>query len=538
MQCAAIVALDELVAVLVETAPTAGGTEGLRELVAGVAWTGAQRRSLAAHLRAHPDALSVGTTTAAAPSRLGRLARALAGVGVAGVVVPQPPRRRCPAGRHERSGWTRATWPCTPCQAAAAFDEAVAVVVELVPSLPVAQVRTIVARAARSRTARVDLVAHLRERGDALSSGSSDVPLPVVLLVDALLDAGVAGVVRLRCVGCHTPTAKLQSITPGGRLCPACFQRRRAPEPCASCRRVRPVAARSTGNLAVCGNCFSKDTSRWEPCSRCGTAAQVITRVGGKSVGRCCYAPPVIRCTMCGTAKGSRPWKSRRPVCESCATTESVPCSVCSRSAPVAAGNDAAICALCRASPAEQCRGCGVMTPGRDRHGQPRCPDCYQRSVLPCGRCGRVRAVVRLATGDDPALCGICWTGPTVACESCGEVRPCRGERRGRMLCTKCAPVTPQCCAHCGRLRRVTAQWVEGPVCGSCYGRALRAKDTCPGCQRWRRLRTYAGFTTKVCSDCAGAEPHAGPVRHRGLPLRPGPLRRLLPWPPTRVHLW
>jgi hypothetical protein len=45
-------------------------------------------------------------------------------------------------------------------------------------------------------------------------------------------------------------------------------------------------------------------------------------------------------------------------------------------------------------------------------------------------------------------------------------------------------------------------------VCQACYGRALAAKATCPGCGTWR-LCTYRGFDEKVCSDCAGAEPYA-----------------------------
>lgn len=145
MQCAAVVALDELVVVVIELSP-AEGIEGLRDLVGAAAWTGAQRRSLTAHLRAHSEALSVGVKTMAVPSTLGRLTRGLVGAGVAGVVVPQPPRQLCPADRHERSGWAPATSPCTPCQAVAAFEEAVAVVVDLVPSLAVGHVRFIVAR--------------------------------------------------------------------------------------------------------------------------------------------------------------------------------------------------------------------------------------------------------------------------------------------------------------------------------------------------------------------------------------------------------
>ncbi len=245
------------------------------------------------------------------------------------------------------------------------------------------------------------------------------------------------------------------------------------------------------------------------PCSRCGHLAQVVARVDGEAIGRCCYVRPVIRCTMCGLAKGVKPWKTRQPVCVDCQTVVAVPCSVCGRDAPVPDADQAPICAVCRSVPAQPCRTCGVATAARGRDGAALCPDCYRRPTRACGRCGRVRVIVRLARDGDPDLCNLCWTGPTVTCEGCGRLRPCRGERRHKMLCIACAPVEPQVCAPCGRLKPVATRWVEGPLCQQCYGRALAAKATCPGCGAWRRLRLHPGSTEKVCSDCAGADPYS-----------------------------
>jgi hypothetical protein len=76
------------------------------------------------------------------------------------------------------------------------------------------------------------------------------------------------------------------------------------------------------------------------------------------------------------------------------------------------------------------------------------------------------------------------------------------------MLCGTCAPVRPQTCSHCGRSRRPTAQWPEGPVCRACYDRALDAKATCPQCGEHRRLMRYPGHVVPVCSDCAGVPAH------------------------------
>ena len=73
------------------------------------------------------------------------------------------------------------------------------------------------------------------------------------------------------------------------------------------------------------------------------------------------------------------------------------------------------------------------------------------------------------------------------------------------MLCSACAPVRPQRCAHCQRDRRPTAHWPEGPVCSTFYHRALSAKGTCPACGQTRRLLRYPRFTEAVCRHCAGA---------------------------------
>jgi hypothetical protein len=269
------------------------------------------------------------------------------------------------------------------------------------------------------------------------------------------------------------------------------------------------VAGRDGSGDAICISCRANDPATWQRCSRCGQDNQVAARVDGRAIGRCCYARPVIRCTMCGLAKGVKAWKTRRPVCGDCATVDSVACSHCGLDAPLPLGSATAVCAVCRAVTASPCRVCGRLTPTKDRDGVARCVDCYARPMRACGRCGRVRTIVRLACDGDPELCNLCWVGPTVACDSCGEVRPCRGERRQRMLCSRCAPVAPQTCSHCGQLKRVIAQWPEGPICPACYGRALAAKGICPGCGAWRRLRTYKGFADKLCSDCAGAQPFA-----------------------------
>jgi hypothetical protein len=77
--------------------------------------------------------------------------------------------------------------------------------------------------------------------------------------------------------------------------------------------------------------------------------------------------------------------------------------------------------------------------------------------------------------------------------------------------------VKPQLCAHCGRDRRPMAHWPEGPVCNTCYHRALSAKNVCPACGQTRRLLRYPGFDKSVCRHCAGADDaRLRAVRRRG----------------------
>jgi hypothetical protein len=359
--------------------------------------------------------------------------------------------------------------------------------------------RAVVEDVTRSALARNQLRAWLAGNPDGLRSGDSDCPVAGARLVAELARRGF-DVVSPRCRDCGRARL-LPAEVDGGRVCQDCYQRRRR-EPCSRCGRVRKVTTRDANGQAICLRCRSADPATWRPCGRCGQAAQTVAVEDGVVVGRCCYVPPLLRCTVCGIRKGERPYKTRRPLCAVCAQRPRVACDTCGLDAPPTEGQPAR-CARCRRHPPSQCRACGTLTVGRDRDGEARCPDCYQRPVGACGRCGRVRPVVRLARDGDPDLCGI-WRGPVMVCEGCGRVGPCRGERKGWMLCIYCRPVTPQTCAHCGQARQPTAHWHEGPVCQRCYNRALAAKADCPRCGHHRRLRHYPGHDEQICADCAG----------------------------------
>jgi hypothetical protein len=355
------------------------------------------------------------------------------------------------------------------------IQRAVEVVTGVEPHVDPVVARAAILRVTSRTRSRNMITDYLLERPTALVDGDSGAPAPVARLIAELIAGGVEGLATPRCLDCGQPKP-LQRRAPGGRICNACQFARRPPV----------------------------------TCSRCGTRG---TRAGSDPTGQpLCHAchrrtciRPVHACTVCGVR---RTYRTGKRVCSECREQPHATCATCGAAAPIPAAAEPAQCAHCRLSTPEPCCECGELTIGRDRSGRARCERCYQRPVGTCGRCGRVRAIVRLAVDGDPDLCAICWTGPTVECENCGKVRPCRGERRGRMLCASCAPVRSQECAHCGRARRPIAQWLEGPVCGSCYQRALAAKGSCPECGETRRLMRYPGYQEPVCRECAGAPAH------------------------------
>jgi hypothetical protein len=341
-------------------------------------------------------------------------------------------------------------------------------------------VDAIVARAAiiavTSRTRSRNMITnYLAAHSTALVDGGSGAPDPLVRLIEDLIASGVEGVVLPRCFDCGEAMVASRPV-PGGRVCNRCVSRRRPLETCAQCGTLARRAKRDADGQPICGGC-----------------------------NRLTYVPAVHRCGVCGV---NRTYSTKKRICRECAELPHTSCAACSLPAKIPTDGTDPQCSHCATGTTEPCRECAELTAGRDRKGRPRCERCYQRPVGTCGRCGRVRTIVRLAVDGDPDLCAICWTGPTATCENCGKVRPCRGERRERMLCGTCTPVRSQECAHCGRARRPAAQWLEGPVCASCYRRALAAKGSCPECGETRRLMRYPGYEEPVCRECAGAPAH------------------------------
>jgi hypothetical protein len=219
----------------------------------------------------------------------------------------------------------------------------------------------------------------------------------------------------------------------GGGICDASKKRRRTSQRCARCGKVSSREGGDVQGRALCGTCHRR-----------------------------AYIRPVHRCTVCGI---NRAYSTRRRVCVECAEQPHAACATCGLAAAIPVPGTEARCAHCVVSPPTPCAVCDDLTICRDRTGRARCEGCYQRPVGACGRCGSGPHDRSPGCRQRPDLCAICWTGPTVMCEGCGQVRPCRGERRGRMLCSACALVAEQECAH---FTARSVRWRSGRRARSC----------------------------------------------------------------------
>lgn len=414
-------------------------------------------------------------------------------------------RFTCPAGLHDRGQKFVATKPCTACRATEDLAADAELLHTLEPSLDRDTAADVIEMSAPTRQQRGELHTWLRSEPDPLRSGTSSAPKVAQRLLAELARQGVA-VALPRCLRCGV-VKPLVAVVDGGRVCFNCYHYDRA-EPCARCGRTRPVCTREVDGRAVCQRCRATDPDSWRACGHCGTTTQTVALVDGVRVGRCCYVTPVLRCSVCGQAKGQRPHRTRRPVCAGCAVRHRANCVDCGLDAPVRDDGGDPRCHHCQRGATETCAGCGEPTVGRAADGSPRCSDCYDRPMRHCGRCGRQRAIVRLATGDEPELCGLCWRGPVLTCEGCGSRRACRGERTGKMLCASCQRGQRgerQACGFCGQMRRVVAHWPDGPVCPSCYPHHRSTRGDCSRCgQRRRLLRHTRGAA--ACAACLGTE--------------------------------
>lgn len=152
------------------------------------------------------------------------------------------------------------------------------------------------------------------------------------------------------------------------------------------------------------------------------------------------------------------------------------------------------------------CESCGraVRMPHKTPSGGRHCSRCERnaRSVA-CATCGRVRPVQR--TIDGKRHCRECWRADPRSfghCSRCGQHETIV-VRRPELVCLSCYTAPIKTCGLCGEPGRVASHLDGRRVCARCYY-AMRSPQPCPECGRKVFLTGFMNGQ-KVCADCAGA---------------------------------
>ncbi len=152
------------------------------------------------------------------------------------------------------------------------------------------------------------------------------------------------------------------------------------------------------------------------------------------------------------------------------------------------------------------CESCGraVRMPHKTPTGGRHCSRCERnaRSVA-CATCGRVRPVQR--TIDGRRYCRECWRADPRSfddCSRCGQ-RATIVVRRPELICLGCYTAPIKTCGLCGEPGRVATHIDGRRVCARCYY-AMRSPQPCPECGRKVFLTGFMNGQ-KVCAECAGS---------------------------------
>jgi hypothetical protein len=360
----------------------------IRTLVTGVAGGRAKSRRLAAHLAEHPSVLTddalrrpgPSATSSSpcvrpgprrcrrrvAPSAADRCAPSSAVVrtGTAGS-GPQPEPCAACGNTYRVASRDRAGRPrCGKCPDTDGRDP-IAVIGALITELDSQAGQELIADAVRRSAPRPSYqqkLAWALESNPSLLTGDGHLaPHRAILrLIDLLHEAGVTGIVRPSCPGCHR-VVRIDKPLDGQRVCRTCISHSRIEE-CSGCGARREPATRDGQGRPLCPNCLVNDPANLEQCGHCGRRKVVNTR----------------------TSEG--------PLCSGCPSLPAATCSICGKE-----------------------KSCGTSR----TTGRPWCPDCQRRSA-PCSACGGVAAVV-FGTLDQP-LCAGC-TAPEVwhTCPTCSD---------------------------------------------------------------------------------------------------------------------
>ena len=390
-----------LITELVAAAGPGMAPEQIRAVAAAVAGGRAKSRRLASALAGRPAVLADGRSPA--PRAVGDLLLALRRAGARSVSPPRCARCGKPLRTFRRRGQD---WYCAPCGQRAepcagcgkagpvsSRDRAgqprcfrcpdadgrdpVTVIVAIIGGLDPAASRDAVAAAVRrsaSRPSYQQKLAWALEDNPRLLTGEGHLaPVRTILrLVEALHAAGVAGITRPACPGCHR-VVRIDKPLNGVRVCRTCVAHLRA-GPCARCGARREPVTRDGQGRPLCACCFMTDPANLQDCTGCGRRRRVQRRTPDGPLCSGCLTLPLLTCSVCGQAT---PCGISRvtglPWCPAC-QRRTAACPACGRVAPIASGT--------LADP--RCAGC---TPPPAWASCPVCSDPGHPSPGQCARC-------------------------------------------------------------------------------------------------------------------------------------------------------
>jgi len=348
------------------------------------------------------------------------------------------------------------------------------------------QIRAVVTAVAGGRAKSRRLASALAGRPGVLADGRSPAPRAVGDLLVALRQAGARLVSPPCCAQCGK---QLQTFQRRGQdwYCAACTQRA---EPCAACRKVRPVFSRDRAGQPRCAKCPEAD-GRDPVTVICGIIAEL-----DPDASRDVVAVAVRRWAPRPSYQQKLAWaledNPRLLTGEGhLAPLRAIPrfieelhsggvagivrpaCPGCHRVVRIDKPLDGArVCRTCIAhSRIDQCARCGARREPvtRDDQGRPVCANCFitdPANLETCIGCGRRRRVER-RTPDGP-LCSRCPALPLLTCSICGQTMPCGISRvTGRPWCPACQRRTAACSA-CGRLAPIASGTLAAPLCAGC----------------------------------------------------------------------
>lgn len=303
------------------------------------------------------------------------------------------------------------------------------------------------------------------------------------------------------CARCGQRTKRGRRRQPDGVVCSACFSRQRrgdehaaniteiaaavaAVEPGLSARTRADAIRTAAPGLRESGRLVRALQAEPDALTSGGsTAPVVITRLVETLQGVGATRVRLPACVDCGRSTWLTQRHTGHRLCRSCGMARRLEeCVVCGRDRPIG---------LRHADGTATCNTCRVHDP--------------RRQSL-CDGCGKLSVTARRMP-DGTGLCRRCWGRPFIVCVDCGrEARCYGGARRGHPRCDACAKPREDC-TLCDRTATVAARLPGGPVCYTCWERALLAKAICGACGRLRRPDPrYAGHEPR-CSDCAALPP-------------------------------